>query len=96
MSLGLANVRVGSVVMGMNNEFSFLVVSSLLLQLVNILAICGLRNFSLKVPMHPHLDHSLPLQARESFRVQFIGKKPAFALADKGTDETFQHCLSSE
>lgn len=49
--------------------------------------------------MHPHLDHSLALQARDSFRVLFIGKKPVFfffALADKGADETFQHRLSSE
>lgn len=36
MSLGLANVRVGSAVAGMNNEFSFLAASSLLLQMVNI------------------------------------------------------------
>lgn len=87
MSLGLANVRVGSAVAGMNNEFSFSAASSLLLQMV---------------PMHPHLDHSLVLQARDSFRVLFIGKKPFetffffFALADKGADETFQHRLSPE
>lgn len=49
----------------MNNEFSFSAASSLLLQMV---------------PTHPHLDHSLVLQARDSFRVLFIGKKPFFFL----------------